>query len=216
MLERFARLAHAVGMRARLVRKRAFAHVRLPDVMRDIGDLGDENGHLGEPLSASSGIRRQPRLSCRFGMTVHRLALPHRSPTPLIVLGLDGAFADRKQRIRAPRGPRRCRATPRVHRMRTVLLMGSVRPCRTNHLSTGVFSRQASAHPRGTVVLAAGRGVVAHPVASFARIRHRSQWMSARFSSSNLEDLSYVQVPCLAEDRGHPAPADLTTGHLRR
>ena len=75
---------HGAHVDAALVGESAMADVGLVVAERQIGQFRDEARHGGEAGELAGADTVWPSLSSRFGMMEHRLALPQRSPYPLM------------------------------------------------------------------------------------------------------------------------------------
>ena len=78
-------LHHRVDVHAALVREGVAADVGRLVVVRHVGDFATERATEVRLRIASAGMHSWPSFSCRLGMIEQRLALPQRSPRPLMV-----------------------------------------------------------------------------------------------------------------------------------
>ena len=76
---------HRGHVQAALVREGAAPHVGRVRPDRDVDDVGDEVGRLAQALELRCAQHGAPIFSASAGMIETRLALPQRSPIPLIV-----------------------------------------------------------------------------------------------------------------------------------
>ena len=81
----FRSFENGVDVETGLVSESLVTNVGEFEALRSVAYLADVSRQLGQPLGLAAGRQSYPSLSWRLGMIEQRLALPTRSPYPLIV-----------------------------------------------------------------------------------------------------------------------------------